>query len=169
VADWSDEETDNPLYADDRNFCKVENRVPSSRRLDSWDALFPASPHRSSRAVESGGGHFQIKDSTALKSSNPRKAAQATLSIRPQATAVIGKRFRNTWTLGAAPQCPVVQIYRCSNEPKLNAYPALPAGLACAFIQPTGIAPAPWLSPPSATPRRGWSKLATGGTSYPVT
>ena len=27
MADWSDEETDNPLYADDRNFCKVENRV----------------------------------------------------------------------------------------------------------------------------------------------
>jgi hypothetical protein len=24
VADWSDEETDNPLYADDRNFYKVE-------------------------------------------------------------------------------------------------------------------------------------------------
>ena len=30
--DWSDEETDNPLYADDRNFYKVENGRLTARK-----------------------------------------------------------------------------------------------------------------------------------------
>jgi hypothetical protein len=33
VSDWSDEETRDPLYADDRNFFKVEQWTPDGKRL----------------------------------------------------------------------------------------------------------------------------------------
>jgi hypothetical protein len=33
--DWSDEETDNPLYADDRNFYKVEKWTRDGTKVDS--------------------------------------------------------------------------------------------------------------------------------------
>ena len=32
--DWSDEETDNPLYADDRNFYKVEKWTKDGSKVD---------------------------------------------------------------------------------------------------------------------------------------
>jgi hypothetical protein len=31
---WSDEETNNPLYADDRNFCKVEKWTRDGTKVD---------------------------------------------------------------------------------------------------------------------------------------
>ncbi len=34
VADWSDEETDNPLYADDRNFYKVEKWTKDGAKVE---------------------------------------------------------------------------------------------------------------------------------------
>jgi len=34
VADWSDEETDNPLRADDRNFYKVEKWTKDGLKVD---------------------------------------------------------------------------------------------------------------------------------------
>jgi len=34
VADWSDEETDNPLRADDRNFYKVEKWTKDGMKVD---------------------------------------------------------------------------------------------------------------------------------------
>jgi hypothetical protein len=33
--DWSDEETNDPLYADDRNFYKVEKWTPDGTKVDS--------------------------------------------------------------------------------------------------------------------------------------
>jgi hypothetical protein len=33
--DWSDEETDNPLYADDRNFYKLEKWTFDRTKVDS--------------------------------------------------------------------------------------------------------------------------------------
>jgi hypothetical protein len=35
VNDWSDEETDDPLYADDRNFYKVEKWTKDGTKVDS--------------------------------------------------------------------------------------------------------------------------------------
>jgi hypothetical protein len=34
MSDWSDEETDNPLYADDRNFYKVEKWTRDAMQVD---------------------------------------------------------------------------------------------------------------------------------------
>lgn len=34
VANWSDEKTDNPLYADDRNFYKVEKWTKDGMKVD---------------------------------------------------------------------------------------------------------------------------------------
>jgi len=34
VPDWSDEETDNPLYADGRNFYKVEKWTRDGMKVD---------------------------------------------------------------------------------------------------------------------------------------
>jgi hypothetical protein len=35
VSDWSDEETHDPLYADDRNFYKVEKWTRDGTKVDS--------------------------------------------------------------------------------------------------------------------------------------
>ena len=35
MRDWSDEQTDDPLYADDRNFYKVEAWSRDGRRIDA--------------------------------------------------------------------------------------------------------------------------------------
>jgi hypothetical protein len=35
VNDWSDEQTDDPLYADDRNFYKVEKWTKDGTKVDS--------------------------------------------------------------------------------------------------------------------------------------
>jgi len=35
VNDWSDEETADPLYADDRNFYKVEKWIKDGTKVDS--------------------------------------------------------------------------------------------------------------------------------------
>jgi hypothetical protein len=35
MSDWSDEETDNPLHADERNFYKVEKWTRDGMRVDS--------------------------------------------------------------------------------------------------------------------------------------
>jgi hypothetical protein len=34
MNDWSDEETDNPHYADDRNFYKLEKWTPDGTKVD---------------------------------------------------------------------------------------------------------------------------------------
>jgi hypothetical protein len=53
VNDWSDEETADPLYADDRNFYKVEKWTKDGTKVDSLPAstglqpariVFPQSP-----------------------------------------------------------------------------------------------------------------------------
>jgi hypothetical protein len=35
MSDWSDEETDNPLYADERNFYKVERWSKDDQRIEA--------------------------------------------------------------------------------------------------------------------------------------
>jgi hypothetical protein len=35
MADWSDEETDNPYYADDRNFYKLDKWTKDGSKVDS--------------------------------------------------------------------------------------------------------------------------------------
>jgi hypothetical protein len=43
--DWSDEETDNPLGADDRNFYKLEKWTRTARRLSAGNnLLLPKAP-----------------------------------------------------------------------------------------------------------------------------
>jgi hypothetical protein len=61
VNHWSDEETDNPLRADDRNFCKVEKWSRDGQRvermlwagnsLDKARALFNAEVNRRAAAI----------------------------------------------------------------------------------------------------------------------